>query len=182
MRVLDLRTATLDPMSSASPRHRLRRPLRALLPERRASAGSMFIALMPLLVALCARAQHVARRSSSAGSRRPIAWLLMVPWVVRVMSHYGGLPYIVGVLLFVAMCARTSACTARCSACSFSASASASASRRWLLVAAGVGGGRVRAHVSAHRLSVEPHRRGDRRLHAADPDRSRGRAVLRRRR
>jgi apolipoprotein N-acyltransferase len=27
----------------------------------------------------------------------------MVPWVVRVMSHYGGLPYAVGVLLFMAM-------------------------------------------------------------------------------
>jgi apolipoprotein N-acyltransferase len=32
------------------------------------------------------------------------AWLIMVPWVVRVMSHYGGLPYITGVLIFVAMC------------------------------------------------------------------------------
>src|SRR5207253_6310416 len=27
-----------------------------------------------------------------------------VPWVVRVMSHYGGLPYITGVLVFIAMC------------------------------------------------------------------------------
>ncbi len=31
------------------------------------------------------------------------AWLVMVPWVVRVMSHYGGLPYAVGVLIFIAM-------------------------------------------------------------------------------
>jgi apolipoprotein N-acyltransferase len=30
---------------------------------------------------------------------------MMVPWVVRVMSHYGGLPYVTGVVLFVAMCA-----------------------------------------------------------------------------
>ena len=32
-----------------------------------------------------------------------IAWLMMVPWVVRVMSHYGGLPYVTGVAIFVAM-------------------------------------------------------------------------------
>ncbi len=32
-----------------------------------------------------------------------IAWLMMVPWVVRVMSHYGGLPYFTGVAIFVAM-------------------------------------------------------------------------------
>jgi apolipoprotein N-acyltransferase len=31
------------------------------------------------------------------------AWLLMVPWIVRVMSHYGGLPYLTGVLLFLAL-------------------------------------------------------------------------------
>jgi apolipoprotein N-acyltransferase len=34
-----------------------------------------------------------------------VAWLLMVPWVVRVMSHYGGLPYFTGVAIFVAMSA-----------------------------------------------------------------------------
>jgi apolipoprotein N-acyltransferase len=34
-----------------------------------------------------------------------IAWLIMVPWVVRVMSHYGGLPYAAGVAIFVAMAA-----------------------------------------------------------------------------
>src|SRR5260221_13608916 len=27
----------------------------------------------------------------------------MMPWVVRVMSYYGGLPYAVGVLIFIAM-------------------------------------------------------------------------------
>ena len=32
-----------------------------------------------------------------------VAWLMMVPWVVRVMSHYGGLPLITGILIFVAM-------------------------------------------------------------------------------
>jgi apolipoprotein N-acyltransferase len=32
-----------------------------------------------------------------------IAWLMMVPWVVRVMSHYGGLPYFTGVAIFVVM-------------------------------------------------------------------------------
>ena len=34
-----------------------------------------------------------------------VAWLIMVPWVVRVMSHYGGLPYVTGVVIFIAMCA-----------------------------------------------------------------------------
>ena len=29
----------------------------------------------------------------------------MVPWVVRVMSHYGGLPYATGVAIFAAMSA-----------------------------------------------------------------------------
>ncbi|HEX8408802.1 MAG TPA: apolipoprotein N-acyltransferase, partial [Thermoanaerobaculia bacterium] len=50
-----------------------------------------------------------------AGSRRQaflygwiaqtVAWLIMVPWVVRVMSHYGGLPQATGVAIFIAMSA-----------------------------------------------------------------------------
>jgi apolipoprotein N-acyltransferase len=32
-----------------------------------------------------------------------VAWLVMVPWVIRVMSHYGGLPLVLGILIFVAM-------------------------------------------------------------------------------
>ncbi|HEY0159994.1 MAG TPA: apolipoprotein N-acyltransferase [Thermoanaerobaculia bacterium] len=61
-----------------------------------------FLSLAPLLIAVV-----------KAGSRRQaflygwiaqtVAWLIMVPWVVRVMSHYGGLPYAGGVAIFIAM-------------------------------------------------------------------------------
>ncbi|HVG25827.1 MAG TPA: apolipoprotein N-acyltransferase [Thermoanaerobaculia bacterium] len=61
-----------------------------------------FVALAPLLVAVI-RAPHSKEAFFLGWSSQTAAWLLMVPWVVRVMSHYGGLPYVVGVLLFVAM-------------------------------------------------------------------------------
>jgi apolipoprotein N-acyltransferase len=61
-----------------------------------------FIALAPLLVAIVRAAR--AREAFLLGwISMAIAWLIMVPWVVRVMSHYGGLPYITGVLIFIAM-------------------------------------------------------------------------------
>jgi apolipoprotein N-acyltransferase len=64
----------------------------------------MFIALLPLFIALTR--VRTARGAFFIGwLSQTIAWLMMVPWVVRVMSHYGGLPYITGVLIFVAMCA-----------------------------------------------------------------------------
>jgi apolipoprotein N-acyltransferase len=62
----------------------------------------IFIALIPL----------VAATVSSSGKReafllgwlsQTVAWLVMVPWVVRVMSHYGGLPYYLGILIYIAM-------------------------------------------------------------------------------
>ncbi|HEX8168987.1 MAG TPA: apolipoprotein N-acyltransferase [Thermoanaerobaculia bacterium] len=61
-----------------------------------------FLALAPLLIA-------VVRARTSRGAflygwlAQTTAWLMMVPWVVRVMSHYGGLPYAVGVALLIAM-------------------------------------------------------------------------------
>ncbi|HEY3057200.1 MAG TPA: apolipoprotein N-acyltransferase, partial [Thermoanaerobaculia bacterium] len=61
-----------------------------------------FVALIPLLVAL-ARAHSGWEACFLGWISQTIAWLIMVPWVVRVMSHYGGLPYILGVLIFVAM-------------------------------------------------------------------------------
>ena len=64
----------------------------------------MFIALFPLFVAL-ARVESYRGAFALGWLSQGIAWLLMVPWVIRVMSHYGGLPYITGVLIFVAMCA-----------------------------------------------------------------------------
>jgi apolipoprotein N-acyltransferase len=61
-----------------------------------------FIALAPLLVAIV-RARSGKEAFLLGWLSQTTAWLLMVPWVVRVMSHYGGLPYAVGVVLFVAM-------------------------------------------------------------------------------
>ena len=63
-----------------------------------------FVAFVPLLVALL----H-ARRGWSAFAlgwlSQFVAWLLMVPWVIRVMSHYGGLPLGAGIAIFAAMAA-----------------------------------------------------------------------------
>jgi apolipoprotein N-acyltransferase len=61
-----------------------------------------FVAIAPLLYAIV----HATRARTAflyGWLSQTIAWLLMVPWVVRVMSHYGGLPYVTGVALFVAM-------------------------------------------------------------------------------
>src|SRR5436305_10398671 len=63
----------------------------------------MFVALLPLFVAL-ARARGGWEAFLLGWLSQTVAWLMMVPWVVRVMSHYGGLPYVTGVLIFVAMC------------------------------------------------------------------------------
>src|SRR5690349_19967676 len=61
-----------------------------------------FVALPPLLIAVVRAAR--ARVGFPYGwVAMTTAWLMMEPWVVRVMSHYGGLPYITGVLLFCAM-------------------------------------------------------------------------------
>ncbi|HUR79909.1 MAG TPA: apolipoprotein N-acyltransferase [Thermoanaerobaculia bacterium] len=61
-----------------------------------------FIALAPLLIAVV-RARSSKESFLLGWASMTTAWLLMVPWVVRVMSHYGGLPYMVGVLLCIAM-------------------------------------------------------------------------------
>ena len=61
-----------------------------------------FVALIPLLIALV-RARGGWESFFLGWISQSIAWLIMVPWVVRVMSYYGGLPYVTGVLLFCAM-------------------------------------------------------------------------------
>ena len=63
-----------------------------------------FVALTPLLIAVV-RASRPREAFFLGWMSQTIAWLMMVPWVVRVMSHYGGLPVITGVLIFIAMCA-----------------------------------------------------------------------------
>jgi apolipoprotein N-acyltransferase len=69
-----------------------------------AAGWLMFIALLPLFVAL-ARARTYKGAFLLGWLSQSLAWLMMVPWVIRVMSHYGGLPYVTGVVIFVAMCA-----------------------------------------------------------------------------
>jgi apolipoprotein N-acyltransferase len=61
-----------------------------------------FVAFLPLLVAVV-RARSGWQSFFLGWLSQTTAWLMMVPWVVRVMSHYGGLPYITGVLIFIAM-------------------------------------------------------------------------------
>jgi apolipoprotein N-acyltransferase len=63
-----------------------------------------FVALAPLILA-AVRSRSRWEAFTLGWVSQTTAWLIMVPWVVRVMSHYGGLPYMVGVLLFVAMAA-----------------------------------------------------------------------------
>ena len=62
----------------------------------------IFLAPLPLFIAI-ARAPRAQEAVLVGWVSQSVAWLLMVPWVVRVMSHYGGLPYATGVLIFVAM-------------------------------------------------------------------------------
>jgi apolipoprotein N-acyltransferase len=63
-----------------------------------------FLAFAPLVVAV-QRANGSREAFFHGWVAQFTAWLIMVPWVVRVMSHYGGLPRFVGILLFVAMAA-----------------------------------------------------------------------------
>jgi apolipoprotein N-acyltransferase len=62
----------------------------------------IFLAPLPLFIAL-AFARGGWESFFLGWISMTTAWLLMVPWVVRVMSHYGGLPYLLGVLLFIAL-------------------------------------------------------------------------------
>lgn len=62
----------------------------------------MFIALLPLFIAL-AGAKGPWESFLLGWFSHMVAWLIMVPWVIRVMSHYGGLPLPVGIAIFVAM-------------------------------------------------------------------------------
>lgn len=61
-----------------------------------------FLALLPLLIAI-ARARGAWEAFFLGWLSQWVAWLMMVPWVVRVMSHYGGLPRTVGILIFALM-------------------------------------------------------------------------------
>jgi apolipoprotein N-acyltransferase len=61
-----------------------------------------FFAMAPLLVAIV-RAKNTRQAFLLGWIAHTTSWLVMVPWVVRVMSHYGGLPYAAGVAIFVAM-------------------------------------------------------------------------------
>lgn len=62
----------------------------------------MFVAFLPLLIAVD-RARDGWQAFFFGWVSQSVAWLMMVPWVIRVMSHYGGLPYATGVAIFVAL-------------------------------------------------------------------------------
>lgn len=62
----------------------------------------IFVALAPLIVAL-QRARSSREAFLLATFSSTITWLINVPWVIKVMSYYGGLPYPLGVLIYVAM-------------------------------------------------------------------------------
>jgi len=68
-----------------------------------AAGWLIFIALLPLFVSI-AHAHSGWEAFFLGWTSQTTAWLIMVPWVVRVMSHYGGLPYATGVAIFVLMC------------------------------------------------------------------------------
>jgi len=61
-----------------------------------------FVWLVPLAIALW-RAGGKREAFVLGWLSQTAAWLIMVPWVIRVMSHYGGLPLSTGILLYVAM-------------------------------------------------------------------------------
>jgi apolipoprotein N-acyltransferase len=63
----------------------------------------IFIAPLPLFVSI-KRATSARNAFLFGWLSQTIGWLMMVPWVIRVMSHYGGLPYAVGVAIYIAMC------------------------------------------------------------------------------
>ncbi|HEY8133054.1 MAG TPA: apolipoprotein N-acyltransferase [Thermoanaerobaculia bacterium] len=63
----------------------------------------IFIAFIPLFIAL-AQCRTGWQSFFLGWLSQLVAWLMMVPWVVRVMSHYGGLDYVTSVLLLVALC------------------------------------------------------------------------------
>src|SRR5260221_13290834 len=67
-----------------------------------AAGWLMFVALLPLFVAL-ARARSGWEAAFLGWMSQTLAWLGMVPWVVRVMSHYGGVPYRGGGVIFIAL-------------------------------------------------------------------------------
>ena len=63
-----------------------------------------FVAFVPLLVAIT-RVRSGREAFLLGWLSQFVAWLIMVPWVVRVMTHYGGLPAIAGYGLLAAMAA-----------------------------------------------------------------------------
>ena len=63
-----------------------------------------FVAMAPLLVAVV-RSRSAFEAALLGWISQGIAWMMMVPWVIRVMSHYGGLPFATAIVLFVALSA-----------------------------------------------------------------------------
>lgn len=63
----------------------------------------IFVALVPLIL-VTVSARSGARAFLYGWIALTLSWLLTVPWVVTVMTKYGGLPDLTGVALYVSMC------------------------------------------------------------------------------
>lgn len=62
-----------------------------------------FVAIAPLMIA-AVRARRWSGAFFHGWLALTVSWLVTVPWVITVMTRYGGLPLAVGVTLYVAMC------------------------------------------------------------------------------
>jgi apolipoprotein N-acyltransferase len=68
-----------------------------------ASLGALvFVALAPLIAAIV-RASSTAEALLLATASGTVTWLINVPWVIKVMHQYGGLPRFTGMAIYVAM-------------------------------------------------------------------------------
>jgi apolipoprotein N-acyltransferase len=68
-----------------------------------ASVGLLvFVALVPLILASLA-ARSTGEAFLLGLCSYAVTWLINIPWVVHVMSYYGGLPYALGIVLFIAL-------------------------------------------------------------------------------
>ncbi len=67
-----------------------------------AAGPLVFIALAPIIIAVVlSRGAAEAFFQATLGTM--VTWLINLPWVIMVMSYYGGLPYPVGVAIYIAL-------------------------------------------------------------------------------
>ncbi len=67
-----------------------------------AAGPLVFIALTPIIISVVL-SSGIAEAFFQAMLGTSVMWLINLPWVIMVMSYYGGLPYPVGVAIYVAL-------------------------------------------------------------------------------